>query len=73
MAFNTPAQKEDKIQRMMMAVGCTRTEARDYLLAEEWIEVEAIVSYRADKASIANFGKAQFMPKSEGRWPNHGE
>lgn len=48
MTYFTPERKEQLIQHMMKAVDCTRAQARDYLIAEEWIISDAIISYRGD-------------------------
>jgi NACalpha-BTF3-like transcription factor len=39
----------DRIERVMRATGCTADDAREYLLAEEGDEADAILSYRCDR------------------------
>lgn len=38
-----------RVQRVMQATGCTADEAREYLVAEEGDEADAILSYRTDR------------------------
>lgn len=44
------ASRENKVQRVIDATGCTRTEAIGYLFAEEWHVPDAVQSYRIDAA-----------------------
>ena len=38
-----------RVERVMQATGCTADEAREYLVAEEGDEADAILSYRTDR------------------------
>ena len=38
-----------RVERVMQATGCTADDARDYLVAEEGDEADAILSYRTDR------------------------
>ena len=38
-----------RVERVMKATGCTADEAREYLIAEEGDEEDAIISYRTDR------------------------
>ncbi len=38
-----------RVARVMQATGCTADDARDYLVAEEGHEYDAILSYRTDR------------------------
>jgi len=38
-----------RVARVMQATGCTADDARDYLIAEEGDEHDAILSYRTDR------------------------
>lgn len=38
-----------RVARVMQATGCTADDARDYLVAEEGDEADAILSYRTDR------------------------
>ena len=38
-----------RVARVMHATGCTADDARDYLVAEEGDEADAIMSYRTDR------------------------
>ena len=38
-----------RVARVMRATGCTADDARDYLVAEEGDEADAIMSYRTDR------------------------
>ena len=42
-----------RVARVMQATGCTTNEAREYLVAEEGDEADAILSYRADRMEVA--------------------
>lgn len=42
-----------RVARVMQATGCTAIEARDYLVAEEGDERDAIISYRTDRMEVA--------------------
>ncbi len=42
-----------RVQRVMQATGCTSCEAREYLVAEEGDEADAILSYRTDRMEVA--------------------
>ena len=42
-----------RVQRVMQATGCTTDEAREYLVAEEGDEADAILSYRTDRMEAA--------------------
>lgn len=43
----------DRVARVMQATGCTTNEAREYLVAEEGDEADAILSYRTDRTEVA--------------------
>jgi len=38
-----------RVERVMQATGCTADDAREYLMAEEGDEHDAILSYRTDR------------------------
>jgi len=38
-----------RVARVMQATGCTADDARDYLVAEEGDEADAVLSYRTDR------------------------
>ena len=38
-----------RVARVMQATGCTADDAREYLVAEEGDEADAIMSYRTDR------------------------
>lgn len=38
-----------RVERVMQATGCTADDAREYLVAEEGDEADAILSYRTDR------------------------
>ena len=38
-----------RVERVMQATGCTADDAREYLIAEEGDEADAILSYRTDR------------------------
>ena len=38
-----------RVERVMQATGCTAEDAREYLIAEEGDERDAILSYRTDR------------------------
>ena len=38
-----------RVARVMQSTGCTADDARDYLVAEEGDEADAILSYRTDR------------------------
>ena len=40
---------EARVERVMQATGCTADDAREYLVAEEGDEADAILSYRTDR------------------------
>ncbi len=42
-----------RVARVMQATGCTTNEAREYLVAEEGDEADAILSYRTDRMEVA--------------------
>ena len=42
-----------RVQRVIQATGCTADEAREYLVAEEGDEADAILSYRTDRMEAA--------------------
>lgn len=42
-----------RVQRVIQATGCTADEAREYLVAEEGDEADAILSYRTDRMEVA--------------------
>ena len=42
-----------RVARVMQATGCTTNEAREYLVAEEGDEADAIISYRTDRMEVA--------------------
>lgn len=42
-----------RVERVMQATGCTADDARDYLVAEEGDEADAILSYRTDRMEVA--------------------
>ncbi len=47
--YATPNQ----VARVVEATGCTQQEAIEYLVSEEGDEVDAILSYRTDRAGAA--------------------
>ena len=42
-----------RVERVVKATGCTDEEAREYLIAEEGDERDAIISYRTDRMEAA--------------------
>lgn len=42
-----------RVARVMQATGCTADDAREYLVAEEGDERDAILSYRTDRMEVA--------------------
>ncbi len=42
-----------RVQRVIQATVCTADEAREYLVAEEGDEADAILSYRTDRMEAA--------------------
>ena len=42
-----------RVARVIQATGCTTNEAREYLVAEEGDEADAILSYRTDRMEVA--------------------
>ena len=42
-----------RVERVTQATGCTADEAREYLVAEEGDEADAILSYRTDRMEAA--------------------
>lgn len=42
-----------RVARVMQATGCTADDAREYLVAEEGDEADAILSYRTDRMEVA--------------------
>lgn len=41
--------EQARVERVMQATGCTADDAREYLIAEEGDEQDAIISYRTDR------------------------
>ena len=41
--------EQARVERVMQATGCTADDAREYLIAEEGDERDAILSYRTDR------------------------
>lgn len=41
-----------RVARVMQATGCTADDAREYLVAEEGDERDAIISYRTDRLPV---------------------
>jgi NACalpha-BTF3-like transcription factor len=41
--------EQRRVERVMAATGCSADDAREYLLAEEGDEADAIISYRTDR------------------------
>ena len=41
-----------RVERVMQATGCTADDAREYLIAEEGDERDAIISYRTDRLPV---------------------
>ena len=42
-----------RVARVMQATDCTADDAREYLVAEEGDEADAIISYRTDRMEVA--------------------
>lgn len=45
--------EQPRVDRVVIATGCTDEEAREYLIAEEGDERDAIISYRTDRIEVA--------------------
>jgi len=45
--------EQSRVDCVVIATGCTDDEAREYLIAEEGDERDAIISYRTDRIEVA--------------------
>ena len=45
--------EQSRVDCVVIATGCTDEEAREYLIAEEGDERDAILSYRTDRIEVA--------------------